>query len=141
MKIIQFLIIVMIMITASATRADSITILDTPAGVYDRVYARLAVAQSTGRAYVQVFLVEEAYYSACWGDQAVMRGIGNDECLINTRNVIVPGLAYNQAQNGFTYNGNPINEKNLLTDLYYQQVDTGIRMNSVRYVQVKLQIP
>jgi hypothetical protein len=131
----------MFFITVSGAMAGSITVFDEPTGIYDTVYADLAVAGTTGRAFVQVYMVDAAYYNACWGDQAVMRGIGNDDCLINTINVAVPGLEYHQNQNSFTYNGTPVNENDLVTNLYEQRVDTGIRINSVRYAQVTLQTP
>jgi hypothetical protein len=141
MKTIQFAIALMIMLTASAAIADTITAWDSPASIYDTLHARLAVDQPTGRAYMQVFLVDEAYHNACLWDQAVMRGMYNSNCTVKTENVLVPDLAYDQTQKKFTYKGTQVGQEDLITNVYYQRVDTGIRKNSVKYLQVKLRTP
>lgn len=44
------------MILTSAVFADTVTVLETPAGIYVAVPAKLAVDENTGEAYIKVFL-------------------------------------------------------------------------------------
>lgn len=67
MKIIRLLVIISILF-ASAAIADTVTVLDIPAGIYDTLHAKLAVDQNTSRAFVKVFLMDESSYSECWGE-------------------------------------------------------------------------
>ena len=140
MKTIQLILIFMITVVfASVASANGPTIFDSQAGIYDTLHARLAVNQPTSQAYVKVYLVDEAFDNACWGNQGVMRGISNDNCRIKTKDVIVPGLSYSQTSGSFTYNGANVNNDDLHTDVYYQDVDNGIRVNAVKHVRVRLQ--
>jgi len=120
MKIIQLTIIALLtIIFSSAAAADSLTVIDSQAGIRDALYARLAVDSPSNRAYVKVFLVDESFYDACLGNQGVMRGISNSTCQMVTQEVIVPGLAYNDADKMFTYKGNHVDDNDLHTNVYY----------------------
>lgn len=142
MKIIQLTIIALLaMIFSSAAAADSLTVIDSQAGIRDALHARLAVDPPTNRAYVKVFLVDESFHDACLGNQGVMRGISNSVCQMETQEVIVPGLAYNDADKTFTYKGTHVDNKDLHTDVYYKDVDNGIRINKEKYLRVTLQTP
>ena len=140
MKTTQFILMMMItLIFASVASASSLTVFDSQAGIYNDLHARLAVNQATNRAYMQVFLVDEAFNNACRGDQGARLGISNDNCAIKTKDVIVPGLSYDKTQKIFTYNGNKVNNNDLITDAYYKDVDNGIRVNAVKHLRVTLQ--
>lgn len=139
MKTIQLVVIIVSMIFASAAIADTVTVLDTPAGIYDTLHAKLAVDQNTNRAFVKVFFMDESSYSQCWGNQAARQGISADNCRVKTNRVQVPGLAYDAANQTVTYNGAAITQNALETDVHYSDVDDGASINSVKYVRVRLQ--
>ncbi len=142
MKTIQFTFITLLtIILSSAAAANSLTVIDSQAGLHDTLHARLAVEPSTNRAYVKVFLVNESFHDACWGNQGVMRGISNRDCRIETQEVIVPGLSYNDTDKMFTYKGNRVGDNDLHTDVYYKDVDNGIRINTEKYLKVTLRTP
>jgi hypothetical protein len=61
MRTIPFIVIISLLF-ASAAIADTVTVLDQPAGIYDALHAKLAVDQNTGRAYVKVILMDESSY-------------------------------------------------------------------------------
>lgn len=138
MRIIQFVVIIS-MLFASAAVADTVTVFDNPAGLYDNLYAQFAVDRDTGRAYIEVFLMEESSYKQCWANQAAMQGISSDNCRVHTRRIKVPSLAYNDANQKFTFKGKTVGQDALKTDIHYADIDDGISINSVKYARVQLQ--
>lgn len=139
MKIIQYFVIIS-MLFASAAIADTVIVLDTPAGIYDTLHARLAVDQNTDRAFIKVFLMDESSYSECWGNQSARQGISADNCRVKTRRVQVPGLSYDKANQTVTYNGAVIDQDALETYVHYSNVDDGTSINSIKHVRVGLQV-
>jgi hypothetical protein len=140
MKTIQFIVIIS-MLFSSAAMADTVTVLDTPAGIYDAVHAKLAVDQNTSRAYVKAILMDESAYHECWGNQAAMQGIGSDSCRVSIQRIAVPGLAYDANRKAVTFEGGEVNDASLISDVYYRDIDDGVSINSVKHVRVKLQKP
>lgn len=138
MKIVQ-LVAIFSVLFASAALADTVTVFDSPAGIYDALYAKLAVDQQSGRAYIKLFLMDERSHGQCWGNQAAMQGISTDNCRVHTQRISVPGLAYNDASQSVTYKGESVHQDSLKTDMHYAQVDDGTRVNSVKYARVRLQ--
>jgi hypothetical protein len=140
MKTIPFIAIISLLF-ASAAVADTITVLDQPAGIYEALHAKLAVDHNTGRAYVKVILMDEASYSECWGNQAAMQGIGSDNCRISIQRVAVPGLAYDANKKVITFEDGIVDNNALISDMHYAHIDDGVSINSVKYFRVQLQKP
>lgn len=140
MRTIQFIVIITMLFTSAAI-ADTVTVLDMPAGIYDALHAKLAVDQNTGRAYVKVILMDESSYSECWGNQAAMQGIGADNCRVSIQRVAVPGLAYDTNQKAITSEGGTVDSNALISDVHYADIDDGVSINSVKHVRVRLQKP
>lgn len=140
MKIIQFMVIVSMLFT-SAAFADTVTVLDMPAGIYDAVHAKFAVDQQTGNAYVKVFLMDENSYGECWGNQAAMQGISSDKCRVQTKRVALSGLTYDTNLKTNAFMGGKVEQDTLVSDVYYKKVDDGVGINSVKYVRVRFEKP
>ncbi len=140
MKMIQFMVIIS-MLFASAAFADTVTVLDMPAGIYDAVHAKFAVDQQTGNAYVKVFLMDESSYGECWGNQAAMQGISSDKCRVRTKRVALSGLTYNTNLKANAFLGGKVEQDALVSDVYYKKVDDGVGINSVKHVRVRLETP
>lgn len=140
MKIIPFVVIIS-MLFASAAYADTVTVLDMPAGIYDAVHAKFAVDQQTGKAYVKVFLMDESSYGECWGNQAAMQGISSDKCLVRTKRIALSGLTYNTNLKANAFMGGKVEQDALISDVYYKKVDDGVSINSVKHVRVRLETP
>lgn len=141
MKFVPMIMIIFSMLFVSSAIADTMTVYNEPAGIYDAMHAKLAVEQQTGRAYIRVFLMDEGSYGQCYGNQAAMQGISSDNCRVKTLRVTVPGLLYNAAQKEFTLNGDVVRKDELKTDLHYTQIDDGTKFNSVKYARVTLEMP
>ncbi|MGD8835603.1 MAG: hypothetical protein PVI54_12490 [Desulfobacteraceae bacterium] len=139
MKLIQFLVVISVLFVSTAI-ADTVTVMDTPAGIYDTLHAKFAVDQKSDRAFVRVFLMDESSYRECWENLSAKQGISTDDCRVKTHRVQVPGLAYDDANQTVTYNGAAITQDALETDVHYANVDDGTRINSVKHVRVRLQI-
>lgn len=140
MKIIQFMVIISMLFT-SAALADTVTVLDIPAGFYDAVYAKFDVDQQTGKAYVKVFLMDESSYGECWANQAAMQGITSDKCRVYTKRVALSGLTYNTTLKANAFFGGKVEQDALVSDVYYKKVDDGLSINSVKHVRVRLEKP
>lgn len=140
MKIIQFMAIIS-MVCASVAFADTVTVLDMPAGTYDAVHAKFAVDRQTGNAYVKVFLMDESTYGECWGNQAAMQGISSDKCRVRTKRVALSGLTYNPDLKANAFHGGKVEQDALMSDVYYKKVDDGVGINTVKHVRVRLETP
>lgn len=140
MKIIQY-IVILSMLFVSAASADSITVFETPAGIYDAVHAKFAVNRHTGKAYVKVFLMDESAYRECWGNQSALQGISSDTCRVFTKSVAIPGLSYDSNLQANLFSGDKVEQDALVSDVYYKNIDDGVRTNSVKHVRVRLQTP
>lgn len=138
MKIVQYIVIIS-MLFASAAVADTVTVFNAPAGIYDNLHAKFAVDPKSGRAYVKVFLMDESSYRQCWGNQAAMQGITTDNCRVSTRKVALPGLAYDENLKANAFRGGKVDQNALVSDVYYKDIDDGTRINSVKHVRVRLQ--
>ena len=140
MKAIPFVVIIS-MLFASAAFADTVTVLDMPAGIYDAVHAKFAVDQQTGKAYVKVFLMDERSFDECWGNQAAMQGITSDKCRVSTKRVALPGLAYDTNLKANAFMGGKVEHDALVSDVYYKNIDDGVSNNAVKHVRVRLEKP
>ncbi len=140
MKMIQCIVIIS-MLFASAAFADTVTVLDMPAGIYDAVHAKFAVDRQTGNAYVRVFLMDESAYGECWGNQAAMQGISSDKCRVRIKRVALSGLAYDENLKANAFLGGKVDQDALVSDVYYENVDDGVSINSVKHVRVRLEAP
>jgi hypothetical protein len=140
MKILTMILVLSVAFAATAT-ADTITVLDAPAGIYDTLHAKLAVDRQTGRAYVRVFLVDESAFNACWGNQATLQGISTESCYVHIQKVVLPGLAHNAADDTFTFNGGVVSQQAVTTDLHHVDVDDGVSVNSIKHLRVILDAP
>jgi hypothetical protein len=140
MKIIQFILIISITFTSAAV-ADTVTVVDTPAGIYDAVHARFDIDKPTGKAFVRVFLMDESDYRACWGNQSAKQGISSDACRVITKRFALPGLAYNTNLKANTFLDGKVGQKDLVSEVYYKTVDDGVGLNRVKYIRVTLKKP
>ena len=140
MKAVYILVIISMLFT-SAAFADTVTVLDMPAGIYDAVHAKFAVDQRTGKTYIKVFLMDESSYSECWGNQKAMQGISSDKCRVFTKRVAPEGLAYNEDLKANEFLGGKVEQEALVSDVYYKNVDDGVSTNSVKHVRVRLEKP
>jgi hypothetical protein len=140
MRTIPFIVIISLLF-ASAAIADTITVLDQPAGIYDALHAKLAVDQNTGRAYVKVILMDESSYSECWGNQSAMQGIGSDNCRVSIQRVAVPGPAYDANKETIIFEEGIVDDNALVSDMHYADLDDGVSINTVKHVRVQLQKP
>jgi hypothetical protein len=140
MKIFKLALIISMVFT-SATFADTVTVLETPAGIYDAVHAKFAIDKHTGKAYVRVFLMDENAYGDCWANQAAMLGISSDTCRVITKRVALPGLAYNKNLKANAFFGGKVEQDALISDVYYKEVDDGLSINMVKHVRVRLEKP
>ena len=140
MKTIQYIIILSILFVSAAS-ADSVTVFETPAGIYDAVHAKFSVNRDTGKAYVKVFLLDESSYSECWGNQSALQGISSDKCRVFTKSVVIPGLAYDPNLKANVFSGGKVEQDALVSDVYYKNIDDGVSTNSVKHVRVRLQTP
>jgi hypothetical protein len=136
----QFVVIILVLFASTAV-ADTVTVFDRPAGIFDDLHAQFAIERDTGRAYIEVFLMEENSYDQCWANQAAMQGISSDGCRVHTRRIKVPSLAYNDANHKFTFKGETVGQDALKTDIHYAEIDNGISIDSVKYVRVQVQTP
>lgn len=140
MKFIQFIIIISMLFTTAAI-ADTVPVLETPAGIYDALHAKLAVDHDTGRAYVKVILMDESAYKECWGNQAAMQGIGADNCRVSIQRLAVPGLSYNADQNAITFQGSKVDNDAVIFGIHYKDIDDGVSINAIKHVSVQLEKP
>lgn len=140
MKILKLALIISILFT-SAAFADTVTVLETPAGIYDEVHAKFAVDKNTGKAYVKVFLMDENAYSDCWGNQAAMQGISSNTCRVVTKRVALPGLAYNTNMKANAFFGGKVDQDALISDVYYKDVDDGVSVDTVKHIRIRLEKP
>lgn len=140
MRIIPFIAIISLLF-ASAAVADTITVLDKPAGIYDALHAKLTVDQDSGRAYVKVILMDETSYGECWGNQAAMQGISSDRCRVSIQRVALPRLAYDADKKAVTFEDTIVDSSALISDVHYTDIDDGVRTNKAKHVRVQLQKP
>jgi hypothetical protein len=140
MKIVQY-IVMFSMLFASAASADSVTVFEAPAGIYDAVHAKFAVNRHTGKAYVKVFLMDESSYRECWGNQSALQGISSDKCRVFTKSVPIPGLAYDQNLKAHLFKDGKVEPDDLVSDVYHKNIDDGVSTNSVKHLRVRLQTP
>jgi hypothetical protein len=140
MKIIQFIVIISILSMAAAS-ADSVTVYDTPAGIYDAVHAKFAVNQHTGKAHLKVLLMDESAYRECWGNQSALQGISSDQCRVIVKRVAIQGLTYDPNLNANLFFGDKVGQDALISDVYYKNIDDGVRINSVKHVRVRIETP
>jgi hypothetical protein len=136
-----YLFVIISMLLTSTALADTVTVLDMPAGIYDAVHAKFAVNRHNGKAYVKVFLMDESSYSECWGNQSALQGISSDKCRVFTKRVAVPGLAYDPSLKANLFSGGKVEQDALVSDVYYKNIDDGVSTNSVKHVRVRLQTP
>jgi hypothetical protein len=140
MKIVQYIVILSVLF-ASAASADSVTVFETPAGIYDAVHAKFAVNRHTGKAYVKVFLMDENSYRECWGNQSALQGISSDKCRVITKSVPIPGLVYDPNLKAHLFLEGKVEQDALVSDVYYKNIDDGVSTNSVKHLRVRLQTP
>ena len=140
MKLLKFVLIIS-MIFTSAAFADTVTVLETPAGIYDAVHAKFAIDENTGKAYIKVFLMDENAYSDCWGNQAAMQGISSDTCRVVTKRVAFAGLANNDDLKANAFFSGKVEQDALVSDVYYKDVDDGVSINTVKHVRVRIEKP
>ena len=136
-----YIFVIMSMLFNPAAFADTVTVLDMPAGIYDAVHAKFAVDQHTGKAYVKVFLMDESAYGECWGNQAAMQGISSDECRVFTKRVALQDLDDNEDLKANAFLGGKVAQEVLVSDVHYKNVDDGVSINSVKHVRVRLDKP
>lgn len=140
MKIFQIIIIIS-MVIASAAFADTITGVDKPAGIYDAVQAKFDIDKHTGKAFVRVFLMDENSYRDCWGNRAAMQGISSDACRVVTQRVALPGLAYNTYLKANSFLGSKVAQDDLVSEVYYKDVNDGVGMRTIKHIRVTIEKP
>jgi hypothetical protein len=140
MKIIQIVLIIS-MLFSSAAFADIVTVVDTPAGIYDAVHAKFDVDKHTGDAFVRVFMMDESSHRDCWGNQAAMQGISSDACRVITKRFALPGLAYDANLKTNALFGGEVSQDDLVSEVYYKDVDDGVGLNTVKHIRVTLEKP
>jgi hypothetical protein len=140
MKIIKLALIIS-MLFSSAAFADTVTVFETPAGIYDAVHAKFAIEQNTGKAYVKIFLMDENTYRDCWGNQAAMQGISSDNCRVVIKRVALTEIADKNKMNANAIFSGKKEQNALISDMFYKDVDDGVRINTVKYVRVRLEKP